>query len=147
MRKKKNHLLKLGLEKKKKIKKQRIETHVQLAHRHFCHSPIRIPPTQFSPNFEEKSFRWTQEENTRGPSSFSPIPLPTKHYSKSFPFSFCFSIIPKIHSTKHRKMLQFYKKYFFEKMTYFLENIVVEINKIVKTKFKCIHDKYFYFLL
>ena len=54
-------LLKLGLEKKKK---QRTETHVQLVYGHFCYSPIRIPLTQFSPNFEEKTFWWIQEENT-----------------------------------------------------------------------------------
>ena len=34
----------------------RTEAHVQLAHGHFCHSPIRIPTTQFSPHFEEKTF-------------------------------------------------------------------------------------------
>ena len=139
-----------NIQESKKKKKKRTETNVQLAHGHFCHSPIRIPTTQFSLHFEEKTFWQAQGENTQAPPSFSPIPLPVKHFQKSFPFSFSlifFPILPKIHSTKHKKMIQFYRKQFFEKMTYFLENIVVEINKIVKTKVKCIHYKYFYFLL
>ena len=78
----------LGKQKKKKQQQQRIETNVQLAHGHFCHSPIRIPTTQFSPHFEEKTFWWAQGENTQAPPSFSPIPLLTKHSQKSFPFSF-----------------------------------------------------------
>ena len=59
----------------------------------------QISSTQFSPHFGEKTFWWTQRENTWTPPSFSSLSLPVKHFPKCFLSSF--SLLPKIYSTKH----------------------------------------------
>ena len=62
-------------------------------------------PTQFSPHLGVKTFLWAWEEQP-APSSFSSLPLPTKHPLKSSPSS----LSPKIHSTKHTLRLPSHDK-------------------------------------
>ena len=71
---------------KKKKKNHIEEAHVQLAHGHFCPSPIRFSPTKFSLHFGEKTFG--------GPHHHFPSPPSTKHPPKSFSSSYSLQNFP-----------------------------------------------------
>ena len=58
-------------------------------HGHFCPPTIRFFPTKFSLHFGERTFWWA-------PSSFSPLPLSTKHPPKSLSSSFSLQNFPSI---------------------------------------------------
>ena len=73
----------------------------------FCPSPIKFPPTKLSSYFGRKTFWWVHVGLTIiFPSlSFSLNQIPSKKFSlfifSPFSSSFFFSILTKIHSTKH----------------------------------------------
>ena len=101
------------------------------AHGHFCHLPIKLPPTQFSRHFGEKIFWWARKIKTQALQSFFPLPIPTKHPPKSFPSSFSlliFFILPKIHSTKHTLRVtnlvrnNYFSLYYFASFPFHLAN-------------------------
>ena len=78
--------------KKKRKKKEKKRGNRMLAHGHFCTLSILIFFFQFSLQFGQKTFWWTQGENTWAlPFIFLPI-HPTKYTPKSFISYFLFKV-------------------------------------------------------
>ena len=93
--------MKAGKRKKEKRKKDNGTKLVQWAILSFSH---KTPPTLFSLHFEKTSFRWAQVKNASTPPKIflSLPPYQTTHFLIFSPiFSQNFSILPKIHSSKH----------------------------------------------